>query len=306
MPWHSCSGPLANNPSHPEPAFRVGDIQVSRILEMEIPFLKPEEAFPDAPPEAFNEHRHWLEPNALCPDSGMLIIAIQTWVIRTPHHLILVDTCIGCDKTNHFFENWHQRTDDSWYRKLLASGIDPAEVDYVFCTHLHGDHCGWNTRLIDGRWVPTFPNAKYIIARDEVDHVATQNSPAYQESVLPIIETGQVLAVARDYVLDDNVRLAAAPGHTPGHVAVHLTSREQRAVLCGDLIHSPLQCLYPQWQYWIDHDPELAVQTRKRFLETQAESGDLVITSHFPSPSVGHVTLRDSGYWFDFLVPDKT
>jgi glyoxylase-like metal-dependent hydrolase (beta-lactamase superfamily II) len=279
----------------------IGDIQIDRILEMEVPFMAPGDAFPEITPDLINAHRHWLEPKALCPDTGMLIIAIQTWVIRTPHHLILVDTCIGCDKTNNYFPDWHQRTDISWYTTLLAQGIDPAAVDYVFCTHLHGDHCGWNTRLVDGRWVPTFPNAKYIIARKEIDKAAADNSPPYQESVLPIIETGQVVAVDTDYVLNDNVWLAPTPGHTPGHVAVHLSSRGQEAVLCGDLIHSPLQCLYPNWKYWIDHDPDQAIRTRKHFLETQCEQQNLVLTAHFPTPSAGHVQARGETFWFDFL-----
>ena len=280
---------------------QVGELVIDRIVEMEIPFLSPADAFPDMPAGSIDAHRHWLEPIALCPDTGMLIIAIQTWVIRTPHHLILVDTCIGCDKTNHYFDNWHKRTDNSWYLKLIDQGIDPAAVDYVFCTHLHGDHCGWNTRLVDGRWVPTFPNAKYIIAKSEVDHVAGQDSPAYRESVLPIVETGQVIAVETDFVLDDHVRLQPAPGHTPGHVAVHLSSGGQQAVLCGDLIHSPLQCLYPDWQYWIDHDKAQAIVTRKDFLATRYEDQHLVLTAHFPSPSAGHVSASEDAYTFNFL-----
>ncbi|MBT5485544.1 MAG: MBL fold metallo-hydrolase [Gammaproteobacteria bacterium] len=280
---------------------QIGDIEIDRIVEMEIPFLSPADAFPGAPVDLINTHRDWLEPAALCPETGMLIIAIQTWIIRTPQHLILVDTCIGCNKTNHYFENWHQRSDNRWYQSLLDKGIDPAQVDYVFCTHLHGDHCGWNTRLVDGRWVPTFPNAKYIIAKDEIDHVAGENTPAYQESVLPCIESGQVLSVATDYALDDHVWLEPALGHTPGHVAVHLQSRGQRAVLCGDLIHSPLQCLYPHWEYWIDHNPQQAISTRKKFLETQCEQQNLVLTAHFPSPSVGHVTARNDTFWFEFI-----
>ncbi|MDT8397874.1 MAG: MBL fold metallo-hydrolase [Pseudomonadales bacterium] len=278
----------------------IGDIQIERILEMETPFLPPMTAFPDAPPAAIEQHRHWLEPNALCPASGKLIIAIQTYVIRTRHHLILVDTCLGCDKTNTFFPEWHQRSDRAWYQKLLAKGIHPEQVDYVFCTHLHGDHCGWNTQLVDGRWVPTFPNATYIIAKQEIEHVAAAGTPAYQESVLPVMEAGQVLPVATDFALDDQVWLQATPGHTPGHVAVHLQSGAQRAVLCGDLIHSPLQCLYPHWAYWIDSDPKQAIATRTQFLQTQCEHQTLVMTAHFPSPSIGYVQAHGEAFKFQF------
>ena len=185
--------------------------------------------------------------------------------------------------------------------QMRKFGIKFQRIEHIFISHLHGDHCGWNTRLVDGRWVPTFPNAKYIIAKDEIDHVACENTPAYQESVLPIIESGQVMAVASDFALDDHVWLEPALGHTPGHVAVHLQSRGQRAVLCGDLIHSPLQCLYPHWEYWIDYNPQQAISTRKKFLETQCEQQNLVLTAHFPSPSIGHVIARNDAFWFDFI-----
>lgn len=279
---------------------QLGDIQIDRILEMEVPFLSPYDAFPDAPHEEIKNNSQWLQPWALCSLTGKLIITIQTWIIRTPKHLILVDTCIGCNKTNHYFSEWHQRTDDSWYMKLLSKGVNPEVVDYVFCTHLHGDHCGWNTRLVDGRWVPTFPNARYIISRKEVDYVAAENSLAYQESALPIIETGQIQAVESDFALNDSVWLEAMPGHTVGHTTVHLASGGQHAVLCGDLIHSPLQCRFPQWKYWIDFDPQQAIKTRQTFLESRAEDQLMVLTAHFPSPSAGIVEARGDAFNFRF------
>jgi glyoxylase-like metal-dependent hydrolase (beta-lactamase superfamily II) len=282
-------------------AIQLGDILIDRIVELETPFMTPAAMFPDAPPEAFEAHRHWLEPWALCPHSGKLIIAIQTWIIHTPRHLVLVDTCIGCGKTNRYFPEWHQRSDTQWLRSLLAKGIDPAQVDYVFCTHLHGDHCGWNTQLVDGRWVPTFPNATYIISEPELRHTASANSPAYQESVLPVIEAGLVKAVTTDFELDEHLWLEATPGHTPGHVAVHLRSGNENAVLCGDLIHSPLQCHHPEWRYWIDSDPQQAIATRKRFLQEQCETQRLVLPAHFPGKSAGFVDTAGPAYSFRFL-----
>lgn len=279
---------------------QLGEIQISRILEMETPFMDFAAMFQDLSPDLLEEHRHWMEPTALCPRTGKIIIAVQTYVIRTPHHTILVDTCVGCDKTNTFFPEWHQRTDDTWYRRLLASGLNPAEVDYVFCTHLHGDHCGWNTRLVDGRWVPTFPNAHYIIAETEIEHARATGHPAYRESVLPVIEAGQVIAAASDHAIDDHVWLEATPGHTPGHVSVHLQSGRERAVLTGDLIHSPIQCLYPHWRYWIDYDAQQAITTRRHFLDARADDGALVLTSHFPSPSIGRVVRYQGAFNFRF------
>ena len=280
---------------------QIGDISVERIMEMVTPFMRPEDMFPDASMETLNAHRSWMEPAALCPQTGKIIINIQTYIIRTPQHTILVDTCIGCDKTNHYFAEWHQRSDHIWFDRLLAHGLDPAEVDYVFCTHLHGDHCGWNTRLIDGRWVPTFPNARYIISETEIRHSAAAGAPAYQESVLPCIETGQVIAAGNDFALDDNVWVEPTPGHTPGHIAVHLKSGKQRAVLCGDVIHSPIQCLYPHWQYWIDYDSGQANDTRRKFLEEQCEQQRLVLTAHFPGSSMGYVKVQEEAFNFEFV-----
>lgn len=280
----------------------LGDIRIDRIVELETPFLPPLQAFPDASQADVDEHRNWLEPAALCPVTGKLIIAIQSYLIRTRHHVILVDTCLGCNKTNRYFPDWHQRQDPQWLHKLRQLGVVPEQVDYVFCTHLHGDHCGWNTQLVDGRWLPTFPRARYIIAAAELDHAEAANSPAWQESVLPLLEAGQVQAVAGDFALDDQIWLQATPGHTPGHVAVQLRAGRQRAVLCGDLIHSPLQCLYPRWRYWIDSDPDLAIRTRVEFLQTHADTDTLVLTAHFPSPSIGHV--RSTEHAFRFAFPD--
>ena len=280
---------------------QLGNIRIDRIVEMEFPFMDPLKMFPDATAADIDAHRHWLQPWALCPDTGKVIIAIQTWVIRTPQHTILVDTCIGCGKTNTFLPQWHQRNDRAWYSRLQALGIDPASVDYVFCTHLHSDHCGWNTQRVDGRWVPTFPRATYIIAERELQHACSAGSAAWHESVLPVVEAGQVQAVAADFALDDHVWLEPAPGHTPGHVAVHLRSGSQRAVLCGDLIHSPLQCRFPRWRYWIDSDAAQAVATRERFLQQQCEARSLVLTAHFPASSMGYVEASGNAFGFRFV-----
>ena len=279
----------------------IGDISIDRIIEMETPFMHPKDMFPDAPMDVIDTHRSWMEPNALCPHTGKIIINIQTYIIRTPQHTILVDTCIGCNKTNHYFPEWHQRQDHLWLERLLAQGLDPAEVDYVFCTHLHGDHCGWNTRLIDGRWVPTFPNAQYIISETEISHSEAAGAPAYQESVLPCIESGQVIKAGNDFALNHNVWVEPTPGHTPGHMAVHLKSGQHRAVLCGDVIHSPLQCLYPHWQYWIDYDSAQANHTRRKFLEEQCEHQRLVLTAHFPTSSMGYVKEKEEAFRFEFV-----
>ncbi len=286
--------------------FAVGDIEVRRIVEMVLPFRTPEDFYEDATPELVDPHRKWLSPNGLCPHTGKLILTVQSYLVKTRHHTILIDTCVGCGKTNPRYDFWHKRSDTSWLDRLAAAGAAPEDIDFVMCTHLHADHTGWNTRLENGRWVPTFPNARYIMSKADVEHFGaiteTDRAAAYNESVLPVIEAGQCDPVSGDHVLDDQIRLEPTPGHTPGHVAVGLESKGSRAVMSGDLIHSPLQCLYPDWRTVVDTDAELARRTRRRFLEDASESRRLVMTGHFPAPCTGFVSPEADAFAFEFAT----
>lgn len=280
---------------------RLGAITIERLLEMEDPFLTPAQVFREFLPEQIEALRPEFEPWALCPESGRIILAVQSYLVRTSRHIVLIDTCVGCDKTNAFYSAWNKRSDASWLARLATAGVRPEAVDFVFCTHLHSDHCGWNTRLLDGRWVPTFANAKYVLSRRDVEHTQANPNDSFAESVLPVIEAGQAVLVETDYTLDDELWLGPTLGHTPGHVAVRLRSEGQEAVMCGDLIHSPLQCAHPEWHFVSDHDPVLARATRQAFLEDNCESDRIVLTAHFPSPSMGHVTARDAAFGFRYL-----
>lgn len=278
----------------------IGGIEVRRIIEMEGPFLPPAEMFADATAEAVAPHRHWLEPRSLGPVDGCLVLAVQSFVLRTRHHTILVDTCIGNDKTVEWHPPWHRRSDMTWLRNLKANGLTPANIDFVMCTHLHIDHCGWNTSLIDGRWQPTFPNARYLFARREVEAAEQAGGATFAENVLPILDAGRAELVEDDFELDDEVRLEPTPGHTPGHVAVRLTSAGDKGVITGDLMHSPLQCAHPDWGYVYDALPDVARRTRRRFLETHCGEGTLVLASHFPSPSIGNFVQAPENFRFRY------
>lgn len=279
---------------------RIGNIEIHRIVEQEEPFLPVGQMFPDGTAEAIAPHRPWLEPWALCPDSSRLILPVQSYLIKTSRHTILVDTCVGNHKSNRFFEPWYDRRSDLWLRRLAAAGAAPQDIDFVLCTHMHLDHCGWHTQLIDGRWLPTFPNAKYLFAREEFEHRQALADSTFVENILPVMEAGQGVIVAMDHALDDEVWLLPTPGHTPGHVSVHLASQGQTAVMMGDVMHSPLQCAEPGWRAVSDHDPDLARATRHRFLQQHAESDTLILTAHFPSPSVGRVVAKDKAFRFVF------
>jgi glyoxylase-like metal-dependent hydrolase (beta-lactamase superfamily II) len=283
---------------------QIGDITIDRIVESICPDFEPMSFFPETTPDDWARHRDWMQPRALHPDSGNIILTIQAFLVRTPYHTIVIDTCVGDHKPRPHRPNWHMTKLNTFLPRLAAAGVSPADVDYVMCTHLHWDHVGWNTRLQDGRWVPTFPNATYIFAQREVE--AWQNMSGdvpqdhMQDSVLPVMEAGQAQLVANDFALNDEVWLVSTPGHTPDHVSVHLASQGARAVITGDLIHSPVQCMEPQWIMRADIDPQQAKTTRQTFLEQHCEADILVCATHFPAPSFGHIVPRDGAFWFQY------
>jgi glyoxylase-like metal-dependent hydrolase (beta-lactamase superfamily II) len=243
------------------------------------------------------------------PDSKELIRPCQSYVVRTSHHNILIDTCVGNHKDMPQRPTWHQKTDDNYMQALKAHNLAPKDIDYVMCTHLHGDHVGWNTQKVNGEWVPTFPNAKYVLSQKEFDVTQAMGDKnprvsAFNESVLPIVASGQAQLVSNDFALDDEVWLEPSPGHTPDHFSVRLASRDEDAVMCGDLMHSPVQCLHPEWVAMPDYDPALAQQTRRGFLERYADTASLVCTAHFPLPSVGRIVSKNGSFAFDYEASD--
>jgi glyoxylase-like metal-dependent hydrolase (beta-lactamase superfamily II) len=288
---------------------KLGGIDIARIVEREEPAFVASRLLPDATPEALAPHRHWLEPNALDPATGLLILPIQSYLVRTSRHVILVDACLGEGKSCRWHPPWHRMKNLPYLDDLARLGVAPSDVDFVLCTHLHGDHVGWNTRLVDGRWVPTFPNAKYAIARRELDHWNGHNRGAapddYQEcideSVLPVVAAGQALLVDGDFAFDDEAWIEPLPGHTPGHMGLRLRSGGAEAVMIGDLMHSPVQCAEPEWSASSDFDPAQARSVRRRFLETHADTPTHVLTAHFPSPSVGFIRRAGRAFRFEYL-----
>jgi glyoxylase-like metal-dependent hydrolase (beta-lactamase superfamily II) len=284
----------------------VGDIAVHRIVESICTQFEPLSFFPETTPDDWARHRAWMEqePRALDRVSGNLVLTIQAFLLRTRHHTILIDSCVGNDKPRPQRPFWHMQRLDTFLPRLAAAGVAPESVDYVMCTHLHWDHIGWNTRLRDGRWVPTFPNAKYIFARREWDwwDALHRQTPQVQiaDSVLPVIEARQAQFVADDFSLDNEVWLEPTPGHTAGHVSVRLRSGDTHAVITGDCIHSPVQCVEPGWTMRADSNHALARATRLNFLERHCESGALVCATHFPEPSFGRVVRHDGAFRFSY------
>lgn len=286
----------------------IGDVTISSIVERDGPWRAPEAMFPDFDPVIGARHLREMDPVVYDAASNRMIITYQTFVVRTPKHTILVDTCTGEDKGYPAPMDFPKQP---WLDGFSALGLRMTDVDYVFCTHLHIDHCGWNTTLSNGKWVPTFPNAKYVFHKREYaaweaaangagEQPANHPASVWRMNCLPIVEAGQALLVDEDYMLDDTVWLTPTPGHSPCHCCVNIRSRGQRAVVTGDMMHHALQCREPDWSTIFCWDKAQAAASRRSFLASVAETDTLILPVHFPAPTVGRVTAEGSGFRYRF------
>lgn len=272
---------------------QIGDVTITAIVEREGPWRRPADMFPAYDHEIGREHLKTIEPETFDTASGLMCITYQTFVVRTPKHLVLVDTCTGQDKGHPAPFDFDTTP---WLDNFKRAGLTFEDITHVFCTHLHIDHTGWNTRLVDGRWVPTFPNAKYIFHKDEYAYweAATKegkNPPGnvWTYNCRPIVEAGQALLVDNTYELDDTFSLTPTPGHSPRHVCINITSKGQRAIVTGDMMHHALQCREPEWSTIFDVDRAEAAQSRRRFLDRVCDTSTVILPIHFPSPTAGHI-----------------
>lgn len=267
---------------------RVGEIEIWRILDWQGLFLTPSELFPNAPDDVAQIIES-LAPGSVDAETGRLILPVQAYLLKTPDHVVLIDTGLGNDKTNKSLPFWHHLADARLPAELAKAGVAPQDVDYVLTTHLHTDHIGWNTRLVDGSWVPVFRNARYLIPAKDEEAMRGRGIASYDENITPIIEAGQAEMIDASFQLGDEISLMATPGHTPGHVSVMLKSGGEEAVITGDAIHSTAQCQNPTWQFRFDWDADIAVASRRALLETCVARGLTVIGFHFVLPSIGRV-----------------
>jgi glyoxylase-like metal-dependent hydrolase (beta-lactamase superfamily II) len=298
--------------------WQIGEVRITLVVELGPSPTSPRFLFHDPPRDLVQRHR-WLKPH-FANDEGRLLMSIQAFVVESQGRRILIDTCIGNDK-KRAFAGWNQ-LHGPFLRDLTVAGFAPDSIDTVLCTHLHVDHVGWNTRLEGGRWVPTFPRARYLIARKEWEHWSSgAKMPALYganatpsggeaepddelgDSVRPIIDAGLADFVETDHRLTGEVWLQPTPGHTPGHVSVRIESQGQRAVITGDLMHHPIQCAEPDREVRSDSDPALGRTTRKHFLACCVRDRPLVFGTHFAAPTAGHVVPHGDVWRFEAWLP---
>ena len=281
-------------------SWRVGDVAITRIYESMDTF-EPSFAYPDADAEMVKRHA-WLLPDYATPE-GHLYIWFQAFVVESRGRRIMVDTCIGNGKAREIPVCSMLQT--TFIEDLAAAGFPPESMDVVLCTHLHFDHVGWNTRLVDGKWAPTFPNARYLFGRREWEHTQAtmaagppEHTPQVADSIQPVIDAGLADFVEDGHRVTEEVWLEPTPGHTPGHVSVIISSRGQNAVITGDIFHNPFQMAEPDLRSVFCFDSETAVRTRRAFLERYQDGKALVVGSHFCDPTAGWVEREPRNWRF--------
>ncbi|MGA7810677.1 MBL fold metallo-hydrolase [Bradyrhizobium sp.] len=241
----------------------------------------------------------WLIPH-FATEEGRLKMSIHSLVVETPTRRIVVDTGLGNDKQGRNVPTWNNRS-GPYLETLTAAGFAPDSIDTVLCTHLHVDHVGWNTRLLDGRWVPTFANARYIFGRTEYEHWrdhsdAPDKKAVFDDSVKPIVDAGRAELVAGDARLAEEITMIPTPGHSPGHMSILIESDGEQGLLTGDVAHHPCQMAHLDWSSTADSDPVQSAATRRQLFSRFADTPTLVIGGHF---NAGHIKRTGNAFQFD-------
>ena len=282
----------------------IGKYAIEKVVELEKAFAHAQIFFPDLTDDMLAICRRELPPGQLTPED-FIDLSYHAFIVRTGRHTILVDTCCGNHK-NRAARPGFDQLNTKFMCTLEAAGVTPEQVDYVMCTHLHWDHVGWNTKLLDGKWVPTFPNAKYIVARTEYEFwdnayrngVNSVHVTSFEDSVLPIKRAEQIVIVEDDHEFEDGIVLEPCTGHSPGHVVINIASNGQRGVITGDVIHHQIQLRYPSMSTSADTDRDLARRTRTALIEKHAGTGTVLIPAHFRTPTIGTIEPAAEGFRF--------
>ena len=294
---------------------QIGSILIHQVVELENLPLSASELFKDCRPDMLARAREWLDERFIAPDNDTIYLSFHSFIIQSGGRNILVDACHGNDKRRTGRMAYYNELHTGYIGNLARHGLKPEDIDVVLCTHLHFDHIGWNTKLENGRWVPTFPNARYLMSKLDFDQFgrATPDSHdamhllSYQDSILPVVEAGQVDFIAMDrtgdHDLGPNLWLEAAPGHTMGSVVLHARNEAGGALFSGDVWHHPIQMVESSLTIFVDEDVALGAATRRRLFEGCVDTDTLVMTAHFPSPTAGRIVTHGDSCRFHF-TPD--
>ncbi|MCI3151251.1 MULTISPECIES: MBL fold metallo-hydrolase [Streptomyces] len=298
--------PAARTASPQVTTLRLGDVEISRVIEFsDISPMTTDVFFPGSKPEEWQRHAALLDPDHWDARTGLTRVATQSWVLRSEGRVVVIDTGAGNGKYRPLQPIWSY-LDTGYLANLAAAGVRPEDVDLVVNTHLHDDHVGWNTYLDGREWVPTFPNATYLMPAIDVTYwhpgnlhrtrFGRGNQNVYEDSVQPVIDAGLVTTWEGSYAIDGNLRLEPAPGHTPGSAVVHLESGGERAVFAGDLLHGAIQIHEPHLNSCFEEDEEGARASRARMFAYAADHGALVFPAHLPGQGAFEIRREGSGF----------
>ena len=277
--------------------WQVGNVKITQIVELTTASLGPH-LLPQATPDVLNAIP-WMHP--FVDENGKLILSMHSLILESQGQTIMVDTCIGNDKVRNY-PRWNMMQGD-FLDRFAAAGFSTDQIDTVLCTHMHVDHVGWNTRLIEGVWVPTFNRAEYLFAEDEWAYWREEEQeygPVIEDSVQPIFDADRAVLVQPEHRVTDEVWLEATPGHTPGHVSIHIASAGEEAIITGDMIHHPCQIKHTHWSSLADFDADLAAHTRRAFVSRYADRPVLIIGTHFAGPTAGKIVTDGDTYRLDY------
>ena len=283
---------------------QIGSILINRIADIEnVPF-PANVIYPDSTHEIIANLSGKIAPRHFGNESQDLLLSFHAFLIQTSRHNILVDTCCGNDKQRPTRPVWHMQR-GPFLKNLIAVGITPEQIDYVLCTHLHADHVGWNTKLENGQWIPAFPKAQYLFSEIEFNYWKKQHNSgrtepilygAYEDSILPVVESGQAKLVKGNHMIETGIFLEPAYGHTPGNVIVHVLDSGSHAVLSGDVIHHPVQLFYPEWSTNFCFNSDESRITRIALLKEFADTKTILLPAHFQPPEYGCITKDGNTY----------
>ena len=288
--------------------FYLGDIALTRIVELESLPWPTQIMLPDCDPEALEKAAPWLSPTHYDRADRTFKVGYHTWLVQADGYTLLVDTCVGNCKSRPGLSAFDNLKTD-YLENLARAGVRPEDVDYVLLTHLHPDHVGWNTRKVDGKWVPSFPNAKFIVSKIELEYwdparnseIDPIQSAVFEDSVRPIADAGLVVTFDDHFALNEDFSIRLAPGHSPGHCVIVARSGDSSALFCGDILATPAQVIFPDWNDPFCTDNDMARRTRRSVLEECADQGHLLVPAHWARPHLAWIVRDGVGFVPHFI-----
>ncbi len=278
--------------------WNIGNVEITKVLEMEKHW--PFSVLLPGADEVVDDYE-WLRPDFVT-EEGRMKLSIHALVVKSEGSTIIVDTCCGNNKQRPGATPFDNLETD-FIGELGRCGFEPEDIDVVISTHLHVDHVGWNTTLVDGSWVPTFPNANYLFLKTELEHWANEPQhygPVFEDSVQPILDAELATIIDTDHEITSEIGLESTAGHTPGHVSVTINSENESALITGDMTHHPVQFAKPDLASSADWRQDMSTATRYEAYKRWSD-GRLVIGTHFAGRTAGTLIAEENGWRFEAI-----